>query len=199
MGAICPVPIVDSAMIKDVTEKIIQPSFRGIADDGMLYKGVLYFGLMVTDKGPYLLEYNARFGDPEAQALLPVIKSDFLSLCEAVHMGTLKDFSLQISQDSTLVIVVASPGYPGSHPVNIPVNAIPKIQEKQSLIFHANTKLGADKTILTTGGRCFSVVGRAGNMFEASRLAYEAASKIKFEGAWFRKDIGIKFFIDQEG
>lgn len=196
MGAICPVPVVDSKMIEKVKREIVEPTFKGMAQEGLQYKGVLYFGLMVTKKGPYLLEYNARFGDPETQVLLPVISSDFLNLCEAVHQGKLGQFNLQVSEDSSLGVVVASPGYPGTHPVDIPVSAIPKVQEKQSLIFHANTRIDSAKRVLTTGGRCFTVVGRAASMFDASRNAYETAAKIGFEGAWFRKDIGIKFFID---
>lgn len=196
MGAICPVPVVDSKMIARIRTEIVEPTFKGMEEEGLQYKGVLYFGLMVTKKGPYLLEYNARFGDPETQVLLPVINSDFLSICEAVYGGKLSQFSLQISGDSTLGVVVASPGYPGDHPVDIPVTAIPKTLEKQTLIFHANTVRTQDRKVLTKGGRCFTVVGRASNIFDASKLAYEAAAKIKFEGAWFRRDIGLKFFIE---
>ena len=130
MGAICPVPHVTSELLERIKTELIEPTFRGLKNENLGYKGVLYFGIMVTEQGPKLLEYNVRFGDPETQALLPLIKSDFGDLIETITEEKLDSFPLKISTDSAIGVVVAAGGYPGEYEKNIPVDYIPKFNEK---------------------------------------------------------------------
>ena len=167
MGAICPVPSISSKLLETVRQEIIDPTIEGMKAEELMYPGVLYFGLMITEKGPKLLEYNVRFGDPETQVLLPLIESDFGNLTEAVCLGRLSDFPLQISTDYALGVVVASRGYPGSYAKEIPVKPIPIFPEKDALVFHALTKKDNEK-ILTGGGRCFTVVGLGPTLLNAN-------------------------------
>ena len=196
MGAVCPVPVVDAKLIDSITATIIDPTFTALAAEGLTYRGVLFFGLMVTDAGPRLLEFNVRFGDPETQVLIPLIDSDFGSLCESVVQGKLQDFPLHVSSKTALAVVVASKGYPDNHKTGIPVKPLPTFPESEVLIFHSATKVNGAGQILTGGGRCFTVVGIGSNLLASNERAYEAASRIEFEGAWCRRDIGKKFFID---
>lgn len=196
MGAVCPVPVVQPAMMERIIEEVVVPTFRGMEEENLSYQGILYFGLMICPKGPYLLEYNTRLGDPEAQVLLPLIESDFGNLTEAMLEQKLLSFPLKISSQSALGVVVASGGYPGNYKKNIKVAPLPAYPEEQVLVFHAATKTDKDGHILTGGGRCFTVVGLGKNTLTASSRAYEAVPKVAFSGAWFRKDIGKKFFMD---
>ncbi len=196
MGAVCPVPSVEARVLEGITREIVEPTFKGLAEQGLAYRGVLYFGLMQTADGPRLLEYNVRFGDPETQVLLPLIESDFGNLVEAVVQGRLKDFPLHLSNNSALGVVVASKGYPDSYKTGIPVRSLPTPHESEGMVFHAGTRLGGDGQIVTAGGRCFTVVGIGPNLLTADMRAYDAVSKVQFDGAWSRKDIGKKFFID---
>ena len=195
MGAICPVPRVSDAQAKTIVEKIVEPTFAGLRKEGLLYKGVVYFGIMVTKNGPKLLEYNVRFGDPETQVLIPLIKSDLVSICEAILNGSIDKFRLQISTDSALGVVVASAGYPHEYATGIPVEHLPKQNAKNPLVFHASTKKDSDGRTLTGGGRCFTVVGIGKNTVSANHSAYKAVPEVVFDGAWSRQDIGKKFFI----
>ena len=196
MGAVCPVPVVDAALIDSIAAEIINPTFTALAADGLTYRGVLYFGLMVTEAGPRLLEFNVRFGDPETQVLIPLIDSDFGSLCESVVQGKLQEFPLHVSNKTALGVVVASKGYPDNYKSGIPVKPLPTFPESEVLIFHSATKVNGTGQILTGGGRCFTVVGIGPDLLTSNERAYEAASRIEFEGAWCRRDIGKKFFID---
>lgn len=197
MGAVCPVPTVDSRLFNEINDKIIAPTFRGLADDGLSYKGVLYFGLMNTADGPLLLEYNVRFGDPEAQVLLPLIDSDLANLLDAVMERKLREFPLRISEKSALGVVIASDGYPDRYKKGSVVAPIPSFPEEEVLVFHASTKTDKSGRLVTGGGRCFTVVGLGSNLFNANVRAYEAAKTVHFDGGWYRHDIGKKFFIDE--
>ena len=194
MGAICPVPSLTSGMLEKIKKEIIEPTFKGMENEGLLYKGILYFGLMITDQGPKLLEYNVRFGDPEAQALIPLIVSDFGDFCEAIIKGDIKSFPLKISQDTAICVVVAAGGYPGDYKRGTPVHYLPHFKEKFVVIFHASTKFDEECNIITTGGRCFSVVGLGQDIITANKHAYVAAEEIYFKDSFYRHDIGKKFF-----
>ncbi|HUZ18038.1 MAG TPA: phosphoribosylamine--glycine ligase [Spirochaetia bacterium] len=196
MGAVCPVPAVDSELLKTIQRTIIEPTFSGMAQEGLSYKGVLYFGLINTEKGPRLLEYNVRFGDPEAQVLLPLVESDFANLMDAIIDEKLDQFPLRISDRSALAVVIASKGYPDSYRKGCRVDSLPSFPENDALLFHASTKNEHGGKIVTGGGRCFTVVGMGSNLLAANVRAYEAAERITFDGAWYRRDIGKKFFID---
>lgn len=197
MGSICPVPWVDSELKERIKLEIIEPTFRGLEHERLNYKGVLYFGLMITEDGPKALEYNVRFGDPETQVLLPVLKTDFGDLTEAIAHGSLDTLHMSESGLASVGVVVAADGYPGPYKKGIPVNPIPKIPEKDALVFHASTTLDDAKTTITGGGRCFTVVGFGKDTIEAASRAYNAIKYVHFDGSWYRTDIGKKFFIDE--
>lgn len=196
MGSVCPVPWLDRETMATVEREIVEPTFRGLAKDGLMYKGVLYFGLMITEKGPRVLEYNVRLGDPETQVLLPLVESDLGNLCDAIVDGTLATFPLRISERAAAAVVVASPGYPGSYPKELPVDPIPSFPQNENLVFHAATTRDAEGRVRTGGGRCFTVVGFGNSILSASVKSYEAVRRIHFEGAWYRPDIGRKFFVE---
>ncbi|MDC7124062.1 MAG: phosphoribosylamine--glycine ligase [Spirochaetales bacterium] len=198
MGAICPVPYVNSSIISEIEEKIIVPTFKGMSQENLNYAGVLYFGLMMTEEGPMLLEYNVRFGDPEAQVLIPLIDSDLGNITDALINQTLDEYNPRISNNAALGVVVASGGYPGSYETGKQVKPIPVYPEKDALIFHASTTEDESGHVLTGGGRCFTCVGIGANILKANARAYEAVKTVKFEGAWCRTDIGKKFFANEK-
>ncbi len=194
MGAICPVPSLTSQMLDEIRKKIIEPTFRGMEKEGLNYKGVLYFGLMITPEGPKLLEYNTRLGDPETQALMPLILSDFGDLCESIIRGNIKSFPLKLSPDAAICVVIAAGGYPGEYEKGTPVDYFPRFNEKYVVIFHAATKRDKNNNIITNGGRCFSVVGLGSDIITANKNAYVAAEELYFKNSFYRHDIGRKFF-----
>lgn len=194
MGAICPVPTVTQELWKRILDEVVEPTMRGLNKDGLNYTGVIFIGVMVTSSGPRVLEYNVRFGDPETQVLLPLIQSDFGNLAEAMVKGRLASFPLEISKQAALGVVVAAQGYPGPYAKNVPVSHLPEENQGRFILFHANTVFGEDGRIETEGGRCFTCVGVSDDHFEAQKRAYRGADTVRFPGAWFRKDIGEKFF-----
>jgi phosphoribosylamine--glycine ligase len=192
MGAICPVPLVDSALWKRVLDETVAPTMKALNKDNLNFKGIVFIGLMITDKGPQILEYNTRFGDPETQSLLSLIDSDFGDLALAMAEGTLKDYRLELSKKVALGVVVAAPGYPGSYPKGLAVEELVPAKDGSFRVFHASTS-GQNNAVVTGGGRCFTSVGVADSFEEAKRRAYQGAASVKFPGAWYRKDIGDKF------
>lgn len=194
MGAICPVPTVDAALWKRVLAETVDPTMKALNKDGLNYKGVVFIGLMITEKGPMILEYNTRFGDPETQALLPLIESDFGDLVQAMAEGTLADYRFEVSKRVALGVVVAAPGYPGTYPKGTRVEEVPNTNGSFQL-FHASTRFGpgTPAPTVTGGGRCFTAVGIGESFEEAKLRAYQGAAQVKFEGAWYRRDIGSKF------
>ena len=194
MGAICPVPSLTSQMLEEIKKPIIEPTSKDMEKEGHNYKGVLYFGLMITEQGPKLLEYNVRFGDPETQALMPLILSDFGELCSSIIKGRIKTFPLKISSDAAICVVIAAGGYPGEYEKGIPVDYIPHFNEKYVVVYHAATKFDDQNRVITWGGRCFSVVGLGSDIITANKNAYVAADEIYFKNSFYRHDIGRKFF-----
>lgn len=197
MGAICPVPVVSSTLLETIKTKVVAPTFKGMAKEGLSFKGILYFGLMITSKGPKLLEYNVRFGDPETQALLPLIDCDFGNLLESIEAQTLDQFEIPIKEAYSLGVVVAAEGYPGKYKKNCVVEHLPSNLQNKRVIFHASTLLESNQVIKTNGGRCFTVVGMGSNFGDASTAAYSGVKEVAFDGAWFRKDIGAKFIKEE--
>ncbi|NCN05903.1 MAG: phosphoribosylamine--glycine ligase [Spirochaetales bacterium] len=192
MGAICPVPWVDGKLAAAIEQQIIEPTFKGFRAEEFDYRGVVYFGIMVTPMGPKLLEYNVRFGDPEAQVLIPLIDNDFCNLSEALVSKSLDRYELRTVNKTAICIVLASPGYPGKYKKDLPVSIGPGISHNQ-FVFHSNT-YKENETIYTNGGRCFSAVGLGTEILTARASAYQLASTIMFPGAWFRHDIGNRIF-----
>ncbi len=197
MGAICPVPLVSEQLRASIIDEVVDRTFEGMKMDGLMYRGVLFFGLMITDKGPKLLEYNVRLGDPETQVLLPLIESDFVNLCESIVQGTVRQFPLRISTDSAVGVVIASDGYPGNYEKGVLVTSLPTPKEKKQIVFHASTRRDDSGQMITNGGRCFTVVGIGPNALAANNRAYQAVPGVVFKGAWWRRDIGQKFFINE--
>jgi phosphoribosylamine---glycine ligase len=198
MGAICPVPPVTQELTATINERIVRPTLRGMRDEGLMYRGVLYFGLMITAEGPKLLEYNVRLGDPETQVLLPLIQSDFGNLCEALLEGTITAFPLRLLPDYAVGVVVASEGYPAQYAKGIEVERLPRSTNRKLLVFHASTTVDDDGEVRTGGGRCFTVVGVGPTILSANKRAYQAVSEVDFSGAWYRNDIGQRFLIEDQ-
>lgn len=193
MGSLCPAPWVDSATWDQIEREIVAPTFEGLHEDGLGYRGVLYFGLMVDEEGPKILEFNVRFGDPETQAVLPLITADLGTVCEAIFQGDLPTVPLHISDQSSVAVVVASDGYPGPYRKGVPVHALPSSTGEETFLFHAATYRD-NALVHTGGGRCFTAVGLGRDVLEARNRAYSLAKEIKFDGAWYRPDIGARVF-----
>lgn len=194
MGSICPVPWVESAVLNEVESRVVMPTLTGMKDEGLAYKGVLYCGIMVTAKGPRVLEYNVRLGDPETQVLLPLIQSDFGNLVDALVGGTLLKFAVSVRPAAATGVVVASAGYPGPYRKGVAVDHLPSPREGEGLLFHATTHQGRDGRLLTGGGRCFTVVGLHEDALAATERAYALAAEVRFDGAWYRPDVGRRVF-----
>jgi phosphoribosylamine---glycine ligase len=195
MGAVCPVPYADEATMARIEREIIEPSFRGMAAEGLSYRGVLFFGVMLTASGPKLLEYNVRFGDPETQSLLPLLAEDLGELCLAVARGKLGHRRPRFTGETACGVVIAAPGYPGPYPKGIVVGERLEVAAGgNASLFHASTSLDAEGKLRTGGGRCFTAVGIGPDWESARSRAYALADGVRFEGAWFRPDIGEKIF-----
>lgn len=193
MGAICPVPWLSPEDYQAILAQVVEPTFRGLKESGLHYTGILYFGLMVTEGGPRLLEYNVRLGDPETQVLIPLLDVDIVNLCDAIVDRTIAGFPFCYSPETAVGVVVAAAGYPDAYEKGIRVASLPSPPEAESLLFHASTTVDAD-TVRTGGGRCFSAVGLGSELLTARSRAYATAKEIVFEGAWYRSDIGGRIF-----
>ncbi|MCM8811445.1 MAG: phosphoribosylamine--glycine ligase [Candidatus Omnitrophica bacterium] len=190
MGAYSPVPMVDDRMMKQIAKTIFEPVVRGMALEGSPFKGILYAGLMLTPQGPKVLEFNVRFGDPEAQAILPRLKSDFLELILASLEGWLDKYQVQWDERSCACVVLASKGYPGSYDIGRVISGLDKAADlPDTIVFHAGTE--SDKgRLLTKGGRVLNVVGMGHTLEAALEKAYHGVDLIDFEGKQYRRDIG---------
>lgn len=192
MGAYTPAPVVTPEILSAVKSQIIEPTLKGMAAEGSPYTGVLYVGIMVTKNGPKVVEYNCRLGDPECQVVLPVYDGDLLALFDAAEKGELRNFNAPASPKmSAAIVVMASAGYPGSYEKGKEISGIEDAEATGATVVHAGTKM-ADGKLLTNGGRVLGVVGTGKDLQAALDKAYEACGKIRFEGAFYRKDIGQK-------
>lgn len=193
MGAHSPAGILDAETATEVMKKIIRPALAGLAAERREFRGVLYAGIMVTKDGPKVLEFNARFGDPEAEVILPRLSSDLAKALSAAARGDLAGTELSWKNEACAGVVLASAGYPGS---SVPGHAITRVEEAAKIpgvkIFHSATQRQADK-LVTAGGRVFVVTGSGANIAEAAAAAYRAAESISFEGKQYRRDIGSHF------
>jgi len=193
MGAFSTPGLLDAALEARIVREIVAPSLEGARADGFPFRGVLYCGLMLTADGPKALEYNVRFGDPETQAILRRLESDFAELAFAVARGELGNVKPKWSDDATTCVVLASAGYPGNYAVGKTISGLAEAEQVESVaVFQAGTKLGEGGEVETAGGRVLGVTARAATMAEATARAYEAVGRIEFEGMQFRRDIGSK-------
>lgn len=189
MGAISPTPRVTPALQEEIMARIIFPTLRGLAEEGRPYRGVLYAGLMITSAGPYVLEFNARWGDPEAQAVLPRLKTDWVDVMGAAIDHRLDQISLEWTEEVSVCVVLASEGYPGPHKKEEVISGLEKIDSTDLLVFHAGTTQ-RDGRWLTQGGRVLGITALGKEFAEARRRVYEAIDRISFPGMHFRNDIG---------
>ncbi|MBD3379013.1 MAG: phosphoribosylamine--glycine ligase [Candidatus Omnitrophica bacterium] len=188
MGAYSPAPVVDEKLFGDVIENIVKPTIKAMREEEKPYKGVLYVGIMITDEGPKVLEYNVRFGDPETQVILTRLKSDLAELMKAAAEGDISGVKAEWDDDEYVCVVLASGGYPGSYEKGKEISGIREAEKEGALVFHAGTAL-RDGRLVSSGGRVLNVVGKGRGIKEAVENTYRAAGKIHFDGMYYRKDI----------
>lgn len=189
MGAFCPSPSVDVALQRQVLETVMLPTLRGMAAEGSPFRGVLYAGLMLTEQGPKVLEFNCRFGDPETQVVLPRLDCDLLPILLACAKGRLDEVEVTWARGSCATVVLCSKGYPGDYPKGLEIRGLEEAgAEPGVVVFHAGTRRDGDR-VLTAGGRVLNVTAFGTTLAQARERAYAAAAKIRFDGMQFRNDI----------
>ena len=192
MGAYSTDDILGPELERDVLKRIIRPVNEGMRDEGFPFQGILYAGLMLTSRGPQVLEFNVRMGDPETQVILPRLKSDFAELCAALCESRLKNYKAVWSREAAVCVVLASGGYPGSYSKGKVITGLKMAEEDGHIaVFHAGTRQVGD-SIVTDGGRVLGVTALEQDLPSAMMLAYDAVNKIHFEGMHYRRDIGAK-------
>jgi phosphoribosylamine--glycine ligase len=188
MGAYAPAPVMTSALLQQVMAEIVQPTVDAMGQEGMPYVGCLYAGLMITATGPKTVEFNARFGDPETQVVLPLLASDLVTVLEACIDGKLAATQVSWKDQAAVCVVMAAGGYPGEYKKGDVITGISKAQAKGALVFHAGTA-GDSQQVLTSGGRILGVTAVDDHVLQAINKAYEAVGEISFPGMHYRKDI----------
>lgn len=190
MGTFSPSPFYTDEVDDFCKKYIYQATVDAMAKEGREFKGIIFFGLMLTEKGPRVLEYNARFGDPEAQVVLPRMKNDLVEVCEACIDGKLDEVDLQFEDNAAVCVVLASEGYPVKYDKGLPIRGLENFKGKEGYyVFHAGTKFDGD-TIVTNGGRVLGVTAKGENLKAARANAYEAVKWIDFDNKYYRHDIG---------
>ncbi|MEX0600019.1 MAG: phosphoribosylamine--glycine ligase [Rhodothermales bacterium] len=193
MGAYAPAPIVTDEVMDEVRRRIIEPTLEGMAADGHPYRGVLYCGLMITDEGPKVVEYNCRLGDPEAQVVLPLLMEDAVDVFDAAARGDLDALGVTMRTGSAACVVMASGGYPGAYETGYPIDGLDEAARAPYVtVFHAGTGTDDDGRVVTAGGRVLGVTALGDDLREALDRAYDAVDQISFHDAQFRRDIGRK-------
>jgi phosphoribosylamine--glycine ligase len=188
MGTYAPAPVMTKAMVDKAYETILIPTIRAMEKEGRLYKGCLYAGLMITEDGPRVVEFNARFGDPETQVVLPLLESDLVDIMLACADGTLAEQDIQWSDGAAVCVVIASGGYPKAYEKGKAISGLDAAEKAGSLVFHAGTA-EKDGQIVTAGGRVLGVVAKAADIRSAVDKAYDGVARISFDGAFHRNDI----------
>jgi phosphoribosylamine---glycine ligase len=188
MGTITDASLLTAEQLQEITDNIIRPTLHGCIREGFRYRGILFLGLMMTAAGPMLLEYNVRFGDPETQAVLVRLETDFVEICEAMLNGTLKDLDIKWRPGSSACVVLASEGYPGKPRTGDPIHGLSDLGDVE--VFHAGTALDGSGKFVTAGGRVLGVTAAGDGLSSALATAYASVDKISWPGMQFRKDIG---------
>jgi phosphoribosylamine---glycine ligase len=188
MGAISPVPFADAIFMEKVEKQIIQPTISGLRKENIEYNGFVFFGLISVNNEPYVIEYNVRMGDPETEAVMLRIKSDFVDLLEGAATGTLEDKSIEIDERSAAAVMLVSGGYPGNYENGKVITGFEKV--KNSIVFHAGTKT-ENNNIVTAGGRVIAISSYGADMKNALETSYENAKIIQFDKKYYRKDLGF--------
>jgi phosphoribosylamine---glycine ligase len=191
MGAITDPTVLDAATLERVVREVVEPTLAGARAEGFPFRGVLFVGLMLTSEGPRVLEYNVRFGDPEAQAILVRLQTDPVDIFEAVARGSLREVSIEWANESSACVVLASRGYPAHPETGARIEGLEKAREHESVtVFHAGTVRSATGEWLTAGGRVLGVTATAATLEEALARCYGAVSEIRWDGMHYRRDIG---------
>jgi phosphoribosylamine--glycine ligase len=203
MGSYSPHPWLTEELTEHIMSKVARPLIKGISERGIHYEGVIYFGLMLVEEQnsitPYVLEINIRLGDPEAQVILPRLKTDLVDICEAIATRRLKDIRLEWDPSYYLCLIAVSgrckgkkgwyKGYPDRYKIGVPIKGLENI-DPSCLVFHSGTGIGENGEFITTGGRVFGIVSRGSTLAEAREIAYREMKKVNFEGMYYRSDIG---------
>ena len=189
MGAVSPAPRLDEALQAQVMDDIVRPLAKGMADEGMPYRGILYVGLMLTASGPQVIEFNCRLGDPEAQVILPRLRSDFVAAMLATIEGTLGHVSLRWDDRSAVTVVMAANGYPGAYEKGSVIAGTEDAAGDDVMLFHAGTRIDTDGTVRAIGGRVLAVTGLGRDAGEARSAAYGAVDSLDWPGGFCRRDI----------
>ena len=188
MGAISPVVFADADFMQKVEDRVVKPTIAGLEKEEIDYKGFLFIGLMNNNGDPYVIEYNVRMGDPETEAVLPRITSDFVGLLSGIAKGTLSDYQIEISPDFSTTVVMVSGGYPGSYEKGFPIS-LPS-EKTESVIFHAGTTVNEAQQLVNQGGRVIAVTGSGKTLEEALAKTFGTVEKISWSKSYYRKDIG---------
>ena len=188
MGAYCPAPLGTTALREQVTRQVLYPAVEALLRMGCPFQGVLYAGLMVVKGAPYVLEFNARMGDPETQVVLPLLKTDLLAVIEAVLEHRLDQLTVEWHEDTAVCVVMTSGGYPGTFQTGRPIHGLPTTTDGTAMVFHAGTaRIGTE--VVTAGGRVLGITGRGKTLADAQAEAYRVTKSIAFDGAHYRTDI----------
>ena len=191
MGSYAPPRFVTPELLREIERKIIVPAVEGLAAAGAPYRGVLYAGLMITDDGPKVIEFNSRFGDPETQSILPLLETDLFEVMLATVEGRLDEIALLWRSQAACGVALTSGGYPGKYQTGFPITGLDNV-ERDVVVFHAGTRREADGRIVTAGGRVLNVVGIGATMAAARAAAYRQVERIHFEGMHYRRDIALR-------
>ncbi|MBP2655947.1 MAG: purD [Firmicutes bacterium] len=191
MGAYAPAPVMTSVLLDKVVREILQSTVDAMRQEGCLYKGCLYVGLMITADGPKVVEFNARFGDPETQVVLPLLKSDLVMIMEACNDGKLDTISVEWKNEAAICVVMAAGGYPGNYGKGDVITGIEAAEAQGAVVFHAGTRKQND-AVVTNGGRVLGVIAVGADIMIALKKAYTAVEKINFAGVHYRKDIAYR-------
>lgn len=193
MGAYCPAPLGTTALREQVIRQVLYPAVEALSRMGCPFQGVLYAGLMVVKGTPYVLEFNARMGDPETQVVLPLLKTDLLEVIEAVVEHRLDQLTVDWHDETAVCVVMTSGGYPGAYQTGRPIHGLPTTADATAVVFHAGTRRTGTE-VVTAGGRVLGITGRGKTLADAQAEAYRVTKSITFEGAHYRTDIAHRAF-----
>ena len=196
MGAYAPAPLATPELQRRILEEVFHPAVTGLSRVGSPFYGVLYAGLMIKDGKPYTLEFNARFGDPETQVVLPLLETDLLAIIEAVVEHRLDQIQVSWHKQAAVCVVLTSDGYPGSYPTGLPITGLPERPTESMVVFHGGTTQ-AEQAVLTNGGRVLGVTAWADTIRKAQQQAYAALAPIQFKGRYYRSDIAHRVLSDR--